>query len=491
MIALMWMLTWLPQVLPVMSKLPQPINVNLTSDHFRHMLRWDPGLGTPTGVYYRVAVHTERGTSWVPVAGCEHVQHQRVCNLTESFNLTEVLNNPDSAYFYQITPLPESLPRISYTSSLFKPIRDTHLDPPLLTVTPCGSNMCVELQPPMEHLRKIYELLPYRLSIKCNANGVDREKDTEESRVIFDNLAPGIQCCVAVCFKESMWRRKSNYSQPVCAFTTAIYTQDTLISTVLSSLVIIGVVVLAVLASAGFIRCLIRNPLPDVLASIHHLNEVLVFKPFSGSLSSLLNLKPTPPPSGEKRSSHSSDESDEESEIESTGGQYKLRVGTNLLSSSSSSSTSLSAPLSPEPEPKPSSSSDQTSDSVDPQPDSLPGPEQRASDPPAERLLNKEEQEEVVVVVEGSSHNVNLLTLTFGTHQEEEEKEEDKLHVASPSASEVHTTPILPVQTSDSEEGAIETVSCSVEEEEEEEEEEEDYCGYMGRPSTHVLQNLL
>ncbi|XP_035532616.1 cytokine receptor family member b2 [Morone saxatilis] len=487
MIALVWMLTWLPQVLPAMSKLPPPVNVNLTSDHFHHMLRWEPGPGTPTGVYYHVAVIRDKGTSWVPVAGCEHVQHPLVCNLTEA------VNNAYYAYFIRITPLLESRPSEPYdTNPAFKPIRDTHLDLPLLTVTPCGKNLCVELQPRIEHLRKIYESLRYSLRIKCKGNGVDREKDIQESREIFDNLAPGIQCCVAVCFKESEWRRQSNYSQPVCAFTTAIYNQDPLISGVLCSLVITGLVVLTVLGLTGFIHCLIKNPLPNVLASIRHLNEVLVVESFNESLSSLLNLKPTPPPSGEKRSNHSSDESDEESETESTGGEYKLRVGTNLLSSSSSSSASLSAPLPPEPEPKPSSSSDQTSDSVDPQPDSLPGPEQRASDPPAERStapaiqLNKEEQEEeVVVVVEGSSQDVNLLTLTFGTHEEEEEK----LHLVSPSVSEVYTTPILPAQTRDSKEGAVETVCCSVDEEEEEE--EEDYSGYMGRPSTHVLRNLL
>ncbi len=45
--------------IPAISELPQPVNVTLTSSHFNHMLKWEPGPGTPTGVYYHVNITTE------------------------------------------------------------------------------------------------------------------------------------------------------------------------------------------------------------------------------------------------------------------------------------------------------------------------------------------------------------------------------------------------------------------------------------------------
>ncbi len=252
--------------------------------------------------------------------------------------------------------------------------------------------------------------------------------------------------------------------------------------------------------------------------SIHNIEEVLVVAPCSTTLSSLLNLKPTPPSSGEKRSNQRlSDESNGESETESPGGSrggYKLGVGPNLLSSSSSSSSSLSAPLCPEPEPPPSFSSSKISD-FSPQPnaglnhilsthiashsDSLPESDQFVLGPcltvdtdsfTVRRVRPNEEEKEVVG--ERDSQDVNLLTLTFGGHEEEEEEKShlDMLEVEpeSSSASEVfNITPILPSQTWDTKEDVMITVSCSVDEEEEEDE----HSGYMGRPCTDVLQNIL
>lgn len=162
MTALIWMLTWLLQVLPAVSELPQPVNLDLTSVHFSHMLKWEPGPGTPPGVYYHVSVNTERGTSYVPVSGCERVQHPLVCNLTEA------CSKPEQVYIINVTALLDSQASKA-VQRRFKPIRDTQLDLPLLTVTPCGSGLCVDLQPPLEHLRKSYEALQYKLKITSHS----------------------------------------------------------------------------------------------------------------------------------------------------------------------------------------------------------------------------------------------------------------------------------------------------------------------------------
>lgn len=44
---------------------------------------------------------------------------------------------------------------------------------------------------------------------------------------ILENLAPGREYCISVCFSDSLVPRKSNYSQPVCAFTPGNYNSGT------------------------------------------------------------------------------------------------------------------------------------------------------------------------------------------------------------------------------------------------------------------------
>ncbi|KAM8749906.1 interferon alpha/beta receptor 2-like [Acanthopagrus schlegelii] len=491
MTALIWMFTWLPQVLPAMTELPSPVKLTLNSSNFIHLLKWEPGPGTPGGVHYSVhAVRTDSGTTWLPVDGCQRVQQPLVCNLTETFS------DPFETYSATVTARLGGRTSNSSTYNDFQPIRDTHLDLPLLSVTPCDEYLCVDLRSPVEHLREFYNTLRYELRLQYN--GGEKKKDTYslERVTLSEYVLPGKKYCVSVCFPDNV-RNKSNYSRPVCYFSPSLFNEDALISTLLCLLVMVGVVSVVLLYSAGYI-CLRRKPLPRVLTSIHHLDEVLVVSPRCTSLSPLLNLKPTPPSSGEDGSKQTvSDDSDEESETESSGGGgYKLRVGTNLASSSSSSSSCLAAPLPPAPEPTSGFSSNQTSESPthtsshsEPQPECV-------SDPPADSPTGggsepkkKEEKEEE------EGQDVNLLTLTFGRHDEEEgqdvnlltltfgrhdEEEEEELHD--------EISAILPAQTQDAEQ-EVAFKSCAADEEEDEEDEEDD-CGYMRRPPPRVLQNL-
>ncbi|XP_068429111.1 cytokine receptor family member b2 [Clinocottus analis] len=473
MTALVWMLAWLPHVLSAMNELPKPFSTTLNSSHFIHMLKWEPGPSTPPGAYYHVTVTTATGTAWVPVVGCEHVQHPLICNLTEAFS------DPTLVYITKIQELLEGKDSQTVIRSGFKPIEDTHLDLPLLTVTPHGEDLCVDLQPPTQHLRKIYDSLNYKLRIKSNdADKPQWFKDTKSlRRQILKNMASGTQYCVSVSFSQGLFSRKSNYSEPVCASTPGHYTADPLISTMLCLLVMSAVVVAALLVYTGF-TCL-REHLPLVLTSIHHLEEVRVIPSCNTSMSSLLNVESTPPSSGEKKSNHTSDESDGESVTESTG--VRRGVGYELQSSSSS----MSAPLSPKPEPLISRYAHSNagldeaqgthtaapSDSL-PMSDTVSGTE--GPIPPSE--------EEGTVVEEGGNQDVDLHTLSFGGLGEEEQKglvgkspfDLGKMEPESSSASEAS-------QTRDYKEVVTGTVSCFVNEKEEEEEEEEHF-GYMRHP---------
>lgn len=224
------------------------------------------------------------------------------------------------------------------------------------------------------------------------------------------------------------------------------------------------------------------------------------------TLSSILTVKAALPSSGKRRHKQSSsDESDGESE--STEGDYKLRVGTNLLSSSSSSSSScLSNPVGPAPEAQPLLSSNQTSYSAETlststQSHTLSTHRDRGTVGAANPQEEEKDEEERKVVEEEGSQDVNLLTLTFGRHEAEkeedrkEEEQESHLDVAeavqeTPSVSkEEGITSVQPSQPRDISDTAIETALCSVDEEDEEE--DDDSSGYMGRPCTAVFHKLL
>uniref|UniRef100_A0A668T5P8 Fibronectin type-III domain-containing protein n=1 Tax=Oreochromis aureus TaxID=47969 RepID=A0A668T5P8_OREAU len=449
MTALIWMLSWLPLILPAVGILPKPVNVSLTSLNFSYILKWQAGPGTPPGVYYNVEYTTDRKHSWNPVAGCERVQKPLVCNLTAAFSvLTErYLTRVGAQLGGQVFGEPV----------IFTPIE--HLSLPLLSVAPSDRSLSVDLHPPLERLRKSYDILHYELQISSsNLDKPEVIKMRSLKSYKWDRLEPG---------------RRHLLSRLMFISKLAVFLRaDPLISGILCSFVIIIVFCIFLLIVTGFI-CLRRRLLPSVLTTIHHLEEAGLHDPY---IISPLNVEQTAPSAGKKGSScSSSDESDDEGETESmsasTGGAYTQRAGTNLLSSSSSSSSSLTQP---KPPPLPSSNQEPYS-----QRDALisTGSPSRAGlelrmgcggrpEEEEEKDVNlftltfsRVEQEE-----EEEEKDVNLLTLTFGRVEQEEEEEKKSDFIVE----EVAFDSVL------AEEGATETVH-------DEEEEEEEVCGYMGR----------
>ncbi|XP_029981002.1 interferon lambda receptor 1-like [Sphaeramia orbicularis] len=486
MTALILMLIWLSQVFPVMSDLPQPLSVRLNSSHFHHMLQWEAGVGTPPGVYYKVTFLTQDKHSWNPVVGCEHVQHPLVCNMTVS------LSDPQKYYFIRVVAVLDKHSSKAVESTAFHPIRDTILDPPLFTVTSCGLDLCLNFDPPMEHVRAIYNRFKYQLRIKSNNADEPRIREiTSLNKEVLKDLPPGREYCISVRvsgFLGGDMQRTFNFSQPNCVIIPGHLNTDPPIAATLCLFVIFILVVLGLLYFAGFIW-LKNTPLPLVLTSIHHTDEFLHTSPLV-SLGSILTVKPTAPSSGKKKSSQTeSSDSDEESVTDITGGRgggcYKLRVGTNLLStSSSSSSSSLSAPLSPNCFP-----TNQNTLSVPPEVFSaLPKAPiaantststSTADSLTAERTEREEEEEkEEEGMREWGSQDVNLLTLTFGNHKEEKEEEPAPVDLQSaPPASE--ETSVLLSHMCHFSEDAKDSDICS--DDEEEEDEYDGANGYMRR----------
>lgn len=63
-----------------------------------------------------------------------------------------------------------------------------HLDLPLLTLTPCDGDLCVDLRPPVEDLREIYESLRY--SLRISSNGVEGTKVPHQPGSSLPPLSP-------------------------------------------------------------------------------------------------------------------------------------------------------------------------------------------------------------------------------------------------------------------------------------------------------------
>lgn len=451
MAALFWMITcllsWPCTVLPEMIDLPPPMDLRLTSYNFIHILIWQRGAGTPPGVTYSVRVVPETETSWRLVPGCEAVVDPLICDLTEAF--------PDPSLVY-LTAVRAELQTHSPASVLrFKPIRDTTLDPPLLSMAPCDRHLCVQLRSPLEHLRHIYEHLTYRLSISRDSTFQFFKDSVSLRDVVLDDvvLAPGRRYCVSVCVSDSGELQQSNYSRPVCVDTPGTFNTDVFVSVLLCLLVLGAVLSVALLVVAGFI-CLKRRPFPSALTSLRHIDEVLIIAtPCASTFSPLYDVQTTAPPTGDKRSrSSSSSSSLSEGEVEGAtqrgGSVYLSKGGENFSSSSvpTPSSSPCFSHLSPNPVTL------------------LPHPPQavdsgKTAPPTGEQTINtadcappKQSLEE-----EGGGLDVDLFTLTFGRQQEEGEEEEE----------EEECSPIMAPP------------SQRETDKEEEEEEEEDLCEYI------------
>ncbi|XP_041857104.1 cytokine receptor family member b2 [Melanotaenia boesemani] len=441
MTAWFWILTWLPLVLPALSQLPVPTNVTLNSNQLSYILKWEPGPGTPTGTYYHVSVGTERGTSDVPVSGCEHVQPPLICNMTEAFS------DWRERYITKVTAHLGSLQSEAATTG-FKPI--DHLDLPGVKVTPCGRDLCVDLQPPLGHN------LSYELQIRStDKDKAQFLKDVRfQGRETLKDLAPGRQYCVSIRFADSLENKMSNFSHPVCAFTSGLFPTDPVISAAACSLVVAAVVFLVLLVSTGYIQ-LKKRQMPSVLLTIEHVEEVLVIT--SCAVSSFLNVWPTSTAAEEKPCRlSSSDESDQDCTTESVGKTskraYQQRIDTYLHNSSSSLSVS-------------SSSSNQLSDVFDSQSKAQVLTESVEIGSLTRGQFQEGEVEHEITIEAGQ--DVNLYTLTFGRQKEVKSLHDTPQVDCLDSSDDI--TPVASSQTA--------TDWCV-----EEEQEMDTSSGYMGRP---------
>ncbi|CAN9498051.1 unnamed protein product [Ophioblennius macclurei] len=448
------MLPWLPLVLSAVVKLPKPVNVAIISEGFSHVVKWKPGPGTPVQAYYSVSIATDRMASDNLVPGCERVQHQLLCNLTEAFS------DPMQTYITMVKAVLDEQSSYPAVASRFTPLN--HMRPPLLTVTPCGRDLCVALEPPIERYREVYSSLNYHLRIE--SRGKDDTQFLVETQSLrgktLKDLTPGRQYCVSVSFWDILEETKSNFSKPVCAYTPAVISADPWIAAGLCLLVIAAAIAVAMLVLAGF--CCLRNKLfPSVLTSISHTEEdVLV--PCNVSLSSLWTVKVNDTEKESRSSSpdHSDQEYTAEDSAQSTGSAYQLkRDMASFLSTSSSSSG------------QPESTHTHSIQQV---PLLISAFKSHHSGDP--RCTDEEVKD---LDEDGDSQDVNLLSLRLGRFEDMENKEKLQSAEDEPPAFQVPPSLWCP------EEGASGSASgCS------DDEEPDSGWDYVGRPQTTPFHNF-
>lgn len=129
-----------------------------------------------------------------------------------------------------------------------------HLDLPLLTVTSCGRDLCVDLRPRLQHLVDVYNTSEYQLRIQSSNHRAQVRHMTRPGvlpsvrsdgtspwflrvqffretrslqRQILTDLLPGVSYCVSIRFSDKLFSRESNFSQPQCVSTLGSFPAGT------------------------------------------------------------------------------------------------------------------------------------------------------------------------------------------------------------------------------------------------------------------------
>ncbi|XP_041807391.1 cytokine receptor family member b1 isoform X2 [Chelmon rostratus] len=197
----------------VLASLPAPVNVSIHSINFHHVLRWDPGPGTPPGTHYQV--FRVRKRNWKQLAESTTTSAQLdLKKYRESYVLTVLAayNQTQSAVG----------PRIVFT-----PYQDTVIDPPALSLTGCGNCIQISISLPeadrssgVDDIHSFYGA-EYQVQWKKRFEKTTTSYLSTNKSFTLTNLQEGTEYCVQVeakllhnkCTKPSAW---------VCTFTSVV-----------------------------------------------------------------------------------------------------------------------------------------------------------------------------------------------------------------------------------------------------------------------------
>uniref|UniRef100_A0A8C3K5X7 Uncharacterized protein n=1 Tax=Calidris pygmaea TaxID=425635 RepID=A0A8C3K5X7_9CHAR len=142
-----------------------PLNLQMESQNFQHILSWQAKSDPTVLTYYRVLYSDRR--NWMAAKQCSNIT-QLSCNLTDDFEDTHA----------QYLALVQSFIGTEvFNSSVldFEPLTDTFLGPPEVNISSCLNCINVTIKLPACHLRKneklcslidIYKELDYIITLK-------------------------------------------------------------------------------------------------------------------------------------------------------------------------------------------------------------------------------------------------------------------------------------------------------------------------------------
>ncbi|KAF7645007.1 hypothetical protein LDENG_00212110 [Lucifuga dentata] len=440
----------------VLSSLPAPVNVSIESVNFHHVLRWDPGPGTPPGTRYKIFKKVNK-----------NVRVQR-CAGTNTRCKLKLDNN--KYYRIYVQAVYNQILSPNSTEILFTPYKDTTIGPPKVSLAGCGT--CINVNISMPEADKKSKIPDIQEMYKCpfrvmwhKSGGAMETLTTESKSFTLENLEAGMEYCVQVTAHiSSTINKNTKPSAWMCTYSSVVEPRrvPVVVSTVAALLVVVGVFLMTlmiILFYAGFL-CNLNAALPRALLVLMQ-GYILTPErtiPDLVSISSELNdqrKRRNPTVSQQANMGENLGEEDEEEEKEEGENAYMNR---NAVLSSGTSSSQKSCDNSGTSKPTVSGNSGSLSARCSAEVEVLDAEigvevghrgldEDEAKDEGAEfafvsdedqtrikgHIQSEEEEEEIKKEEEAdNSVNVNLFSVTLGSlerdkgDEEEEEEEEEE-----------------------------------------------------------------
>ncbi|XP_076602980.1 cytokine receptor family member b1 [Chaetodon auriga] len=239
---------------------PAPVNVSIHSVNFHHVLRWDPGPGTPPGTQYQVF----------------RVKKRKLKKLAESAatSVQLYLKKPHELYILTVLASHNQSQSAESPTVDFTPYEDTIIDPPKVSLAGCGNCIHINISLPeagrSSGVDDIHGFYGPEYNVVCQKrDGTTVVSDLTENRSFtLENLQEGTEYCVQVETKL----RHNKHTEPsalMCTFTSIV--EPSRGPVVLGAVAALLIVVIGGLMTSmfclyytGFI-CKLKGTLPRVL----------------------------------------------------------------------------------------------------------------------------------------------------------------------------------------------------------------------------------
>ncbi|XP_060944081.1 cytokine receptor family member b1 [Limanda limanda] len=242
--------------------LPAPLNVSVISVNFHHVMRWDPGPGTPPGTQYRIL-------TWVYG---DKTDKQELNSTTTSLKLK--LSNL-LQYYLTVQAYDNQTSSPVTNKYTFIPYRDTSIGPPEVSLAGCGNCIQINMTLPeadrssgIDDIQKFYYS---RFRVVCTrGEKVVGTYIIQNRSYTLHNLNRGEEYCVQV-HTEITSNKNTEPSSLKCIFTSTVeQRKDPVVLGVVAVLLIffvgISLTIMSCLYYTGFL-CKLKD-LPTVLMAL-------------------------------------------------------------------------------------------------------------------------------------------------------------------------------------------------------------------------------